>query len=372
MFCVKCGGELSQGAKFCKHCGSAVRQKSGEKHRQLNRPRAVIIVTAIIAIVLVGLGFGIFFDSENMASRDAEEIFHFVYRSDVMVIEQPPIYSFVEVDGAVIITVYNPNDEIRQLTIGDTFVLEAASHNPGGMSGHITNIAEQGAELVITARLPESLDEIFYEFELADTLDVLSLVDEITLSDELYGVEGIELTRNRTSNVTLWARRANIGGVILDGELSVQRPVIRRSISLCQVNYLIVEAGVELNLEATASGNFDRVITLFTIPVRIIGTGLDVPVGIRISAGGEVSLELELGVNAEFGIRNNQFIADLEPEFSFEFEFNGRAAISKREQGFCGLLCMGCRLILEKASKATAKCRADALKEPALWSRLSM
>ncbi|MCL2223280.1 MAG: zinc-ribbon domain-containing protein [Oscillospiraceae bacterium] len=345
-FCGKCGNENKPGIKFCGKCGAPVETKQHDDHepifaldnkspnKKVHKTRRIAIAT-LIFIALSGLGFAMlngFFDRADATPLSYEpEIFHYIYRSDVIVINQPT-YNFVEINGTVIITVYNPSEAIQQLTVGDTFVLEPTAQNPGGMSGHILDVATQGTAIIITARLPESLEEIFYEFELIDTVDVLELVDEIILDDELSNIEGIEISRNHTSNVTLWARRANIGGVILDGELSIQRPVVRRSISLRHVNYLILETGIEVNLEATARGSFNRIIPLFTVPVRIVGTGLDIPVGIRVSGSGEISLVLVVGVDAEFGIRDNQFIADLEPRYSLEFDFDARATISANIQ----------------------------------------
>jgi len=127
---------------------------------------------------------------------DGEEILHYVYRSDVMVIDEPPSYSFTEADGIFTITVYGSNDDIRRLTPGDTFVLGTTPQQQTGLAGHVIDITSQGANTVIISRSPESLEEIFYEFEFQSSIDLLELADEI-----MSPVPGVEITRNRNTLV---------------------------------------------------------------------------------------------------------------------------------------------------------------------------
>ena len=257
------------------------------------------------------------------------EVFHYTYNSHVAVISQPPWYSFTETNGIVNITVYNPNNSIRQLSPGDTFVFEPTYQNPDGMAGHIINIAEQGTNIIISARLPESLEEIFYEFEFIADIDVLAIIDEITLVDELIGIEGLELVRNPTSHVGIRATNANIAGVTINGELTLSTPRLQISLDRTRVNHLVLASDTNLNLTASSQGGaVDRRINFFTIPVRVVGTGVDVPVGVRVTASGDFILEVGLGLEKEFGIRNNNFVANVTPTYTFDFDFSARATIS--------------------------------------------
>ena len=280
------------------------------------RAQAAVLVTRMSVIL------------HELTVWSGEEIFHYVYRSDVTVISQAPTYSIIETNGTVIITVYNANEAIRQLTVGDTFVLEPTVQNPDGMAGHIINIDNQGQVIILTARLPEALDEIFYEFEFTSEIDLLYMVDEIMLGYDFYGVEGVEIIRNRTSFVSAEFNNANVAGVILDGEMRLYTPIVQVSISLQGVNHLVLTTAAEVNVTASSQAAFDNVFTAFTIPIRKFGTGVDVPVGLRVTSYGHFHLEFMCRLDAEFGIRNNRPSARASLNYAFNMDFNARATIS--------------------------------------------
>ncbi len=81
MFCPKCGEEIKDGSKFCKHCGTPIKSKTGAKKppepiktsNNDDRNKKIIIgvliaAIVILAIVFVGFGTGLF----NNASPNAK------------------------------------------------------------------------------------------------------------------------------------------------------------------------------------------------------------------------------------------------------------------------------------------------------------
>jgi len=356
MFCVKCGNVLSKQARFCKRCGNPVRQRAQMSSPNISQ-RTKRVTTTIIALALVmSLGIGSIFawsyfgennnSSERESSqlspvstlREATESLHYIYRNNVTVVNQPPLYSFAEANGTFIITVYNPNNDIRQLAIGETFVLEPTASNPDGIAGHIIFIAEQGSNMIITASIPESLEDIFEEFELAANLDILALADEIILGEDLIGVEGIEIIRNPTSRVYVRAVNANIAGITINGALSLYRPTLHVSINRFNVEYFVIRTGAEVDFTASAQVQLDRVFTLMTVPIWISGVRVDVAFGLRFTVDGHFHLEVTYSIDAEFGYRDGGFVAQITPGLDYNFEFEARAAVSRNIQARASVL----------------------------------
>ncbi|WP_407382037.1 zinc-ribbon domain-containing protein [Methanobrevibacter sp.] len=74
MYCPKCGEEIKDGSKFCKHCGSPIKQRNAANETSSNvnvssgdddKTKKIIIGVLIVAIVVlaivfVGLGTGMF------------------------------------------------------------------------------------------------------------------------------------------------------------------------------------------------------------------------------------------------------------------------------------------------------------------------
>ena len=215
-----------------------------------------------------------------------------------------------------------------QLAVGNTFVLEPTSQNPDGMAGIILSISEQNAVMTITARLPETLDEIFYVFEFEAEIDVLEIVENITLYEDVSDVAGLEIIRNPNSHVGILAHNANIGGVSISGQLRLYQPRVHISLNTRGVNYLVMTTAAQVNLVASGEHTFDRVFPLFNIPITKFGTGIHVPVGVRVTADGSFLLEIVKRVDAEIGIRNNNPVMTVVPQFSLDFEFDARATVS--------------------------------------------
>ena len=269
---------------------------------------------------------------------NGEVVFHYIYRTHVNAINQPPVYGFTEANGIITITVYNPTYEIRQLSIGDTFVLEPTEQNPSGMAGYVISAHEQNEALIITARQPESLDEIFYEFEFASNIDVLELLDDIELSDELEGVEGVEIIQNRTTLLAANLSNVNVAGITLNGSVRLYTPRVNVSLSRTGVDQLVLTTAASINMNASANWHFDEVINLFTIRLWKFGTGITVPVGIRITSDGQFMLDFTCMIMAQIGFRNNQAVADLSIDYNFDVYFNARATLSLNIQARASIL----------------------------------
>ena len=358
MFCVKCGNKLTATARFCKKCGNPVRNRMAPSppggagppppsRRQLPNAIKIAGIAVIAAVLVSAFGLIFWFGATDEAGAEIPEIpgsemFHAVYRSHVVVVSQAQ-YSFTYANGIVTITIYAPCDGARSISVGDTFVLEPTIWNIEGLAGTVIGIAEQAGSLVISARLPESLDEIFYEFEFVAEFDILAHAGESVLADELIGLEGVELIGNPTSYRGIRLNR-NIFGIDFEGEIRLYDPRLQVAIRTAWlgapvgVDHLVLITRVALDIDVTASGNIERIIPLFTIPIRKLGTGIDVPVGIRVSASGEFALYIDAGVNAEFGIRNNNFVAQVTPWYSIDFQFNARASVSANVQARARIL----------------------------------
>ncbi|MBR0272037.1 MAG: zinc-ribbon domain-containing protein [Methanobrevibacter sp.] len=85
MFCPKCGKEINDGSKFCKHCGNQIKQpntvsdtpsssnSSGDDKTKKIIIGVLIAAIAVLAIVLVGFGTGMFNgDSSDSATADSQ------------------------------------------------------------------------------------------------------------------------------------------------------------------------------------------------------------------------------------------------------------------------------------------------------------
>jgi len=234
--------------------------------------------------------------------------------------------------------VYNPNYAIRQLSAGDTFVLEPTARHLEGLAGHVITIANQGEGKVITARSPQSLSEIFYEFEFQSEIDLLYFADEIQIYEGLYGVDGIEIERNHTRFVTARLSNVNVHGVTLNGYVRIYTPRVNTSMTMDDVNHFVVTAATHINITASSQMAFDRTITLFTIPIMKYGTGIDVPVGIRLTADGQFAVDFNGRVDTQFGMRNNRASAQVNVRYDFDFRFGARATVSANIQARARIL----------------------------------
>ncbi|MCL2627620.1 MAG: hypothetical protein FWD44_02825 [Oscillospiraceae bacterium] len=258
------------------------------------------------------------------------------YQEDVTVIVNAPAYSIVESNGLYIVTIHNPTSKLRQLSVGEKFVLEPTGSNPRGLAGYVESIVSDDTLLVMTVRLPEALDEIFEEFEFVADIDMLAGAVEIPLSDQLYGVDGVEIGRNPTRRVWLDANNADLGGVKISGRVEMITPRISASLSRSHVDYLILTTGVLIDIKADAELKYDRLFHLFTIPVSLPkGIHIDILVGILIHASGEVELTLNCRMEAQFGYKSGEEFRDnirVTPTFNGTGEFNAKIELSANMQ----------------------------------------
>ncbi|MCL2200073.1 MAG: hypothetical protein FWB80_14265 [Defluviitaleaceae bacterium] len=270
------------------------------------------------------------------------ERFHYVYRSDITVIHNSPTYSYVVRGETVVITFYNPNEDIRRLAVGDTFVLEQTNWNPYGMAGNIIDIFNQGTSLVITVRPPRSLDEIFYEFEFVGEIDILADGDIIVTTDgEYHFNDWTEIIRNQTSLVA-WNFNRTQGNVNIRGSVRVNNPILRANMNLNGIDELVMLTGAQLNLYVSSSASINHVFNIGRIHIRKIpGIVVSIPVGIRVTSDGHFELDFTANAHAEFGIRNNRGFGIASLNYNFDLDFNARvsAAINIRAQaGIVGTL----------------------------------
>jgi len=260
------------------------------------------------------------------------EVFHHKYRDDIAVIDQDA-YSFVEREGSIIVTIHHPNDDIRKLSVGETFVFEPSSQNPEGLAGNIVGIVDGGDSIVISARLPEALDEIFDELEIVGDINLLADAVEIKIDEELAGVDGIEFARNPTRLFEANFTDANVGGMTLNGRLTMFTPRLNMSLGLRGVNHLVVTMAAETNINASSQLDVDKVISLFTIPVSFYYVSIDVPVGLRIKANGQGFLEFDCRVDAQFGIRNNKASAQVNvTKLAFNYHYSAKVELTVNVQ----------------------------------------
>ena len=232
-------------------------------------------------------------------------------------------HSVVLHDGILTITVYNPSDDVLNLTVGDTFVLEPTYQQPEGVAGILINSVMDGSVLIITARQPESLSEIFYEFELIAEIDLLYHATEILLGYDLTDEDEVIITRNHNDFVKFEFVNFTRPGISITGELTIFQPtvqvnIISRGLFNHSVNYFVVQANARCELNVEARGNVDRLFTVVRIPVRIAGTGFTVSGGVRVTGSGHAVLDFEVDVATEFGIRDNNPVADVNLTYSLE------------------------------------------------------
>ena len=372
MFCTSCGKSLKPHAVFCPSCGIELAARYQYQPRSYytsinptplaasgagSKQKYGLIMAICIVFVFMATGVGYMIStipwhnggSENPGSYEtfpanlitttdsefpleSEFTFHYIFNSNVNVVSQPPAYNVVVQGNYLTITVDSPTHAIRQLTMGELFAFEPTLDNIEGLAGRVISVTEHGGIITIVARIPGSLDEIFYEFEMNAVINLLEYADEIFLDEALQSIAGLEMERNRTSRIGVIASNANIDGVVLNGQLQLFTPTVQARLNLNGVESLVLRTTAEINLTATAPDRFDRTFTLFTIPIRMFGTGIQVPVRLRVAGDGSISLEVTKRVDAEFGIRHGRVLANVRPTFSVDFEFDGRVTLTANIQ----------------------------------------
>lgn len=56
MYCSSCGGAVTQGASFCKHCGAKLSGEKGESAMKAEESFPDSLIWAIVSVFVVGLG----------------------------------------------------------------------------------------------------------------------------------------------------------------------------------------------------------------------------------------------------------------------------------------------------------------------------
>jgi hypothetical protein len=283
---------------------------------------------------------------------DGEEIHHHVYQDNVTVITNPSAYSFTEENDMLIITVQNPTDAVRRLAVGETFVLQPGESQPWqqGVAGHVVSIDNQVGRTIIIAGIPDSLEDIFVEYHFKGQANVLELMDEFILSEELQGVAGIEIVRNPTRLLSInFTRDTVLSGVTISGGASItfHSPTITYEYYR---SWLGVPTGFEhftfnaktvIDMNVKASGSFDHVIEIGKIEVTVKGiAGFEVPIGIRINAEGQISLEFTSTIDKTFGLTdNNRPFGQVSAENNLEFDASAKVSVSLHVQVIPKILC---------------------------------
>ena len=262
---------------------------------------------------------------------DGIEIFHYVYRSDVVVINHPPPYGLRIDNDIITITVPVADDAIRNLQADQVFVLEDTLQNPDATAGRVISVEHDGAGVVITAAIPETLEEVFYEFELVGTIDVLASAGDIIIPEEF---DGAEIIRNTTDFVEFRTPVVTIGDVSFSGSARLYHPVLQVDISMLRPAQptLILTAAAEKALRVdvifASVGAYYR-LTLFTIPIKYKGIKIDIPFSINIHADGIVSIDVGARFDARFGVEQGRFVGDASFTPHLEFDLNASANLCK-------------------------------------------
>lgn len=266
------------------------------------------------------------------------------YHTHIQVIETPPYYSYTESDGYFTIIVYLADTYILALAPGDTFVFEATAENPGGISGHITDVYHVVGGLVITARKPLVLSEIFIQYEYSVAFDLLNENADILLPlhrDFVYIPDnaaiafssGAEITQATADSVRVTFNNQTIDGFFLDGEITVYRPRVYASLALTHVEYLKTAAEARfdnLTVAVPDRGFFgdaayiaelstELFIELFTVRSEYSGVWVEFTVWLNVRSDGEFSLEITADFDACFGIRGGRVSARTGIGYAFEY-----------------------------------------------------
>jgi hypothetical protein len=310
--------------------------------------KKAIIITVIIAVAVIGGVIGVIIalnsggdDVVDVIADDGNtneppqtedeyytdeptniEVFHYEFRENVAVINQAPTYSIIEEADTFIITVQNATDEIKSLSVGDTFAFEPTTQNPSGVAGHIINTADEGEVFVITARIPQSLEEIFEEFELVGDINILADATDIHISEELQGIEGIEIIRNPTRLVEMGFDNIEIGGIRLDGKVSVHAPILMLTIRSLSEMEMTINMSAGMNIKASSEYSIDKIIPLFTIYSTFFGITPSIEFGLRINAEGQGHLELSYGITVRFGLSTDSDFTRVDKNHTLDYYYN--------------------------------------------------
>jgi len=346
MKCTSCGKICDHDANFCNECGNVVEaifEKPPKRPilKYIGVGGFFLLVVIIAAVIFFGILRGR--DDTIPAASEIPErerpapsqaTYTAIYRDEVIVFEFPPVYS-VEVSGNMAtITVYNPSAAILELEPGDTFVFESTAQNPAGKSGHVVSIeeGEHARTAIITARMPDRLEEIFYEFHVEGVADLLAMGGEIVLDDEFYGMAGLYAGRNPDSLFYVSFLNFESHGVTLNGRMNLHHPVVNHEIAFCimaglDIRLLEIATTASMEISANYRGRFDEVMNLARIRIPIRGVFVDIPLGVRVIATGEADADFYTSLEVRFGVRENNPFFTRELNYQFAFDFTARVEL---------------------------------------------
>jgi hypothetical protein len=252
--------------------------------------------------------------AEFSAAQDTE--YTVEYHTHVQVIKNPPLYNHTESEGYFTIIVYIADDYIRALAPGDTFVFEPTEENPGGISGHVTDVYHVVGGAVITARQPRVLSEIFIQYRQGAAFYILNDMAEVVAADN------IPVTKDDNTVRVQFNNRAFPSGVTVNGEISISNPRVYASFALTHVEYLTaaMEAAFDtLSVSRSADTEEDVFIELFTVYSAYSGVWMEFAAGLHILSDGEFMLEISANFNGAFGIRDGRVSMRTRADYTFEY-----------------------------------------------------
>ena len=303
------------------------------------------------------------FGTQSLESGE-EGVSRYSYRSSVTVISQSPTYDVIDdfipfghfpameisFSGETFVIRVLATPQVSSLCVGDLFVFEPTYDNPNGTAGRVVSIESEGNYFVITAMHPESLDEIFEDFEFSDSFyllldeEVMGLGYDIDLpQDELGFVSPLAAIGGFQPQVRFGLGYIEIGlqnqiyrGLTLNGSVRWYTPRINANISLRNNRADIsINTSAYLNLSASGTVGVDFVVPLLRlppIPLGKSGISVEVQVGLRFTAQGQVSIVAWCRLDLEFGIVNNDAHAQASFSSGIDFNASARAATSLNVQ----------------------------------------
>ncbi|MCL2604754.1 MAG: hypothetical protein FWD90_09775 [Defluviitaleaceae bacterium] len=269
--------------------------------------------------------------SEQIFTQDIiyESFYQASYREGVKAFENPPEYRYEwQEDGIIIIHVSDETNGIRQLAQGDIFVFEATEANPGGLSGHVIDVSIIDGYALIQARPPQSLDEVFYEFEISAEADLLALGGQIVINEEFAGMPGLSVGRNPNNLFFIGFDEFNLPEITISGRVDLIRPVVNHDIHYSRgrldIRLLEMTAGASMDIEASLRTTFDEFLEIASINVWIKGVLISIPFGVRVTATGELNVQFDSKMEVHFGIINNNPFFSRTVDYNFSYDFNAR------------------------------------------------
>lgn len=312
----------------------------------------------------------VFANEQTFQHENEETTFNYILNNDVIVINQPPQYELVATpvsharqlpNDDELFTVVMPAtcNTVLSLSVDDLFILGPTDTHIDGIAGRVVFIENDSTYVTIVASLPY-LEELFYELVFSIDLNLLEEegLEIIPVKWDNYSPYGIaplssssltpiiNMNQNYISigmQGVFSGELGNLSGSVeLDGAIRLDTPRVAGRVQtrfgfLTSVD-LTLTTGAQFNLDAKFNGSFDTTIHLFTLrlPVDVKLGGkvarLDIPVGIRFFASGEIGLEIMCRIDARFGIWGGNVQLNFEASHDFRFNFQGEAHVALNVQ----------------------------------------